>query len=80
MTSEVRRVLVIVNDQPYGSERPYTALRVAGALAKRYEVELRAGPMCRYQSACCVRAPDAAGARGGRSGACRRVAQTYELA
>lgn len=26
------RVLVIVNDQPYGSERPYNALRLAGAL------------------------------------------------
>jgi uncharacterized protein involved in oxidation of intracellular sulfur len=32
---------VIVNDQPYGSERPYNALRLAGALAKREEVELR---------------------------------------
>ena len=35
------RVLVIVNDQPYGSERPYNALRLAGALAKRDDVELR---------------------------------------
>jgi len=35
------RVLVIVNDQPYGSERPYNALRLAGALVKREEVELR---------------------------------------
>ena len=34
-------VLVIVNDQPYGSERPYNALRLAGALAKRDEVKLR---------------------------------------
>jgi uncharacterized protein involved in oxidation of intracellular sulfur len=34
-------VLVIVNDQPYGSERPYNALRLAGSLAKRDEVELR---------------------------------------
>jgi uncharacterized protein involved in oxidation of intracellular sulfur len=34
-------VLVIVNDQPYGSERPYNALRLAGALAKREQVELR---------------------------------------
>jgi uncharacterized protein involved in oxidation of intracellular sulfur len=34
-------VLVIVNDQPYGSERPYNALRLAGALAKREEVQLR---------------------------------------
>lgn len=35
------KILVIVNDQPYGSERPYNALRLAGALAKRDEVELR---------------------------------------
>ena len=35
------RVLLIVNDQPYGSERPYNALRLAGALAKREDVELR---------------------------------------
>jgi uncharacterized protein involved in oxidation of intracellular sulfur len=35
------RILVIVNDQPYGSERPYNALRVAMALSKRGEVEVR---------------------------------------
>jgi uncharacterized protein involved in oxidation of intracellular sulfur len=34
-------VLVVVNDQPYGSERPYNALRLAGSLAKREGVELR---------------------------------------
>ena len=34
-------VLVIVNDQPYGSERPYNALRLAGSLAKRDDVALR---------------------------------------
>jgi uncharacterized protein involved in oxidation of intracellular sulfur len=33
-------VLVIVNDQPYGSERPYNALRLAGALSKREGVEV----------------------------------------
>jgi uncharacterized protein involved in oxidation of intracellular sulfur len=33
--------LVVVNDQPYGSERPYNALRLATALSKREEVELR---------------------------------------
>lgn len=32
---------MIVNDQPYGSERPYNALRLAGALVKRDGVELR---------------------------------------
>lgn len=35
------RILMIVNDQPYGSERPYNALRLAGALAKREDVKLR---------------------------------------
>ena len=34
-------VLVIVNDQPYGSERPYNALRLAGSLAKADDVALR---------------------------------------
>ncbi len=34
-------VLVVVNDQPYGSERPYNALRLARALSKRDEVQLR---------------------------------------
>ena len=34
-------VLVIVNDQPYGSERPYNALRLANALSKREQVEVR---------------------------------------
>lgn len=34
-------MLVIVNDQPYGSERPYNALRLAGALSKREGVEVR---------------------------------------
>ena len=35
------RMLVIVNDQPYGSERPYNALRLAGALAHREDIDLR---------------------------------------
>lgn len=34
-------VLVVVNDQPYGSERPYNALRLATALSKRDEAEVR---------------------------------------
>jgi uncharacterized protein involved in oxidation of intracellular sulfur len=37
----VARTLIVVNDPPYGSERPYNALRLAGALAKRDDVELR---------------------------------------
>ena len=35
-------VLVIVNDAPYGNERSFNALRLATALAKRNEVQLRA--------------------------------------
>lgn len=35
------RLLVIVNDQPYGSERPFNALRLANALAKREAAEVR---------------------------------------
>ena len=66
MTSEVRRVMVIVNDQPYGSERPHTALRVADALAKRDEVELRAGPTCRYRIGLLCSCP-------GRCGGARRT-------
>jgi uncharacterized protein involved in oxidation of intracellular sulfur len=34
-------VLVIVNDQPSGSERPYNALRLATALSKREGVDVR---------------------------------------
>lgn len=34
-------VLAIVDDQPYGSERPYNALRLADVLAKRDGVEVR---------------------------------------
>jgi uncharacterized protein involved in oxidation of intracellular sulfur len=40
-TMVVVKVLVIVNDQPYGSERPYNSLRLAGALSKREGVEVR---------------------------------------
>jgi uncharacterized protein involved in oxidation of intracellular sulfur len=34
-------VLVIVNDQPYGSERPYNALRLANALSKHEQTDVR---------------------------------------
>ena len=34
-------VLVIVNDPPYGTERCFNALRLAGALAKREGVDAR---------------------------------------
>jgi hypothetical protein len=32
---------IVINDAPYGSERPYNALRVASTLSARTEVELR---------------------------------------
>jgi len=35
------KVLIIINDAPYGSERAYNALRLAGSLAKRDGVEVR---------------------------------------
>ena len=35
------KILVIVTDQPYGSERPYNALRLASALGKRDETDVR---------------------------------------
>jgi len=35
------KILLILNDPPYGSERSYNALRLAGALAKREEVDVR---------------------------------------
>ena len=34
-------VLVLVNDPPYGTERCYNALRLAGSLAKREETTVR---------------------------------------
>ncbi|MCL8206762.1 MAG: DsrE family protein [Actinomycetia bacterium] len=34
-------ILVVVNDPPYGSERPYNALRHANALGKRPDVTVR---------------------------------------
>lgn len=35
------KILVIVNDQPYGSERPYNALRLATTSSKREEATVR---------------------------------------
>lgn len=34
-------VLIIANDPPYGTERCYNALRLAGALVKRDETDVR---------------------------------------
>lgn len=35
------RILVVLNDAPYGTERSYNGLRLAYALAKREETEVR---------------------------------------
>lgn len=35
------KVLVILNDAPYGSERTYNGLRLAGSLARQENVELK---------------------------------------
>lgn len=35
------KLLFIVNDAPYGNERAYNALRLAGALATRENVQIR---------------------------------------
>jgi uncharacterized protein involved in oxidation of intracellular sulfur len=35
------KVLLVLNDPPYGTERSYNALRLAGSLAKRDDTEVR---------------------------------------
>ena len=35
------RILLVLNEAPYGSERTYNGLRLAGALSRREGVELR---------------------------------------
>ena len=35
------KVLVILNDPPYGTERSYNGLRLAGSLARRDDLEVR---------------------------------------
>ena len=41
MTEEAKRYLFIINDAPYGNERPYNALRLALNLIKRSGVAVR---------------------------------------
>lgn len=36
-----KKYLVVINDGPYGNERPYNALRIAMNLAKRDEASIR---------------------------------------
>ncbi|MCL2780028.1 MAG: DsrE family protein [Actinomycetia bacterium] len=35
------KFLILCNDAPYGAERPYNALRLAGSLARRADVEVK---------------------------------------
>ena len=35
------KILLVLNDPPYGTERSYNALRLAGSLAKRDEADVR---------------------------------------
>ena len=49
-----QRTLIILNDPPYGSERSYNGLRLAGALAKDESVELKVFLM--GDSVACARA------------------------
>ena len=39
--SDTKSYLFIVNDSPYGNERPYNALRLAMQLAKRPETQVQ---------------------------------------
>jgi uncharacterized protein involved in oxidation of intracellular sulfur len=41
MSDKSKNYLFIVNDAPYGSERPYNALRLALDLVKRPELQVR---------------------------------------
>jgi len=41
MESRAQDILLIINDAPYGNERPFNALRLALNLAKRPEVGVR---------------------------------------
>lgn len=35
------KILMIINDAPYGTERLYNALRLTGSLAKREETKIK---------------------------------------
>ena len=41
MTENTKKYLFIINDAPYGSERPYNALRLALSLVKKPETQVR---------------------------------------
>ncbi len=41
MPEPSKKYLIVINDGPYGSERPYNALRLAMNLSKRPEASVR---------------------------------------
>ena len=41
MTETISNYLFVINDSPYGSERPYNALRLALNLVKRAEIHIQ---------------------------------------
>ncbi len=41
MSENKKNYLVVINDSPYGNERPYNALRLAMNLAKRVDALVR---------------------------------------
>ncbi len=41
MSENIKNYLLIINDSPYGNERPFNALRLAMNLAKRPEALVR---------------------------------------
>ena len=56
------KILVICNDPPYGTERSWNGLRLAGSLAQREGVEVKVFPARRRRGMC-----------GGRPEAARRL-------
>jgi len=54
MTEPVKNLLFVINDAPYGNERPYNALRLALDVVKRPSTKVRVfligdGVMCARQ-------------------------------
>jgi len=41
MPEKINNILIIINDGPYGNERPYNALRLGLNLVKKPEVHVR---------------------------------------
>ena len=59
-TGSLRNILFILNDAPYGNERPYNGLRLALDLVKRADIRVRVfltgdGVLCARR---CQKSPD----------------------